>query len=79
MRVYVLVQNDHHFENVEVYVFRDQNQAIVSAKKRATDYATNPKYVQEKLVEGWLFFARYSLEDDYVGVEEKRLIQPVLV
>jgi hypothetical protein len=69
MKAYVVVIEDRHAD-VEVRVFDNPERAIQVAREIATENARRPDDFEEEEVRGWLYFARYSCEDDSVHVQE---------
>jgi hypothetical protein len=74
VNVYVVVINDRHAD-LDVEVYTKPEIAIERARSWAKQ-AINPDYpedYQEQTIPGWLFYAKYSPEDDYVRVHECEL------
>ena len=61
----------------EPYVFSTAEAAIAYASACALAYAHSPEQVEETSVNGWLYYAKYSVEDDSVWVVEKEMDTPV--
>lgn len=75
MKVYLLIIEDRHID-VEVEVYLNKEKAINKAKMTAAiavEYSHGE--IEEQQIEGWLYFARYSVEGDCIRVEEKRVIE----
>lgn len=68
--VYVVMINDRH-SDPEPYVFSTAERAIAYAKAKALEYARDPGDVEEEPIDGWLYHARYSVEDDSLWVLAK--------
>lgn len=71
-KVYILLIDDRHCDT-EVRVYADKDTAIATAKELAHEYDRFGDY-EERQIDGWLFYARYSCEGDHVRVEEKELL-----
>ena len=70
--VYVVMINDRHSDpGAEVFTY--PGDAIVYAKRIAKEYGSHPDDYEEQDIQGWLFYARYSVEGDSVWVIEKAL------
>jgi hypothetical protein len=74
MKVYVAMINDRHTDP-EPYVFTNAHAAIDYARREAKEYTNtdHPEDYEEREVNGWLFYASYSVEGDSVWVIEKEL------
>ena len=77
MTVYVVVVEDRHVD-VEFEVFTDQDAAVAYARKCAqegADAVWHREVVEHNpdAVEGRLYYATYSVEDDSVWVVPKKL------
>jgi hypothetical protein len=71
-RLYVAMVADRHTDP-EPYVFSTPEAAIGFAREWARDGARREEDFQEEPIDGWLYYARYSVEDDSVWVVEKGL------
>lgn len=70
MKVYVAMVCDRHADP-KPYVFTTAEAAVEFARETAQEYATDPDDIKEETIDGWLYYARYSVEDDAVWVVEK--------
>lgn len=70
--VFVVLIEDRHTE-VEPYVFRDEDEAIEFAKEFVHQEARRAEDVEELEIDGWLYYATYSVEADCVSVREVEL------
>lgn len=68
MQIYIVIVEDRHAD-VECYPFDTPEAAIAHAKKEAAELG-DPV---EETIEGWLYAALCSSEDDYVHVVAKTL------
>lgn len=75
MKVYVAMVNDRHIDS-EPYVFTTAEAAIAYARAAAHENAHARADVEEQAVDGWLYYANYSPEDDSVWVVEKEVDAP---
>lgn len=72
MQIYIVVANDRHFDPA-AYVFSKAEDAIHYAKILSRSRATDELDVEEDEIEGWLYYARYSVEGDATWVVEAEL------
>jgi hypothetical protein len=75
MKLYLAIIEDRHTD-VAVYVYDTPEAAIARARQEAHENATAPDDIEEEQVDGWLYYARYSVESDCVHVEETTLNHP---
>jgi hypothetical protein len=75
MKVYVLITEDRHID-VLVDLFKNKDRAIKTAETRAKEYAkAYHSEVETEKIEGWVYYAKYSLDGDCVRVVERPLIE----
>lgn len=74
VKVYTVLVEDRHIDP-EVTVFANEANALRYARQEAENNASHPEYIEEKQIAGWLLYINYSVESDYVRVEEKELIK----
>ena len=70
MKTYIVIVNDRHVD-IDAYPFYDKEKAILEARKIAHEYCHHPDSYEEHEFSrdtGWLFYAEYSTEGDYVLV-----------
>lgn len=67
MTAYAVLINDRHADP-DIELFVGPGRAIKHARMWAQEHATEPSDYEEVKVEGWVFFARYSPEGDWVRV-----------
>jgi len=72
MKIYIAYIADRHTD-VDAEVFTSPEPAIAFAKHAAKEYARFPEDYEESQIDGWLFYAQYSVEGDRVWVVEKTL------
>jgi len=72
MKVYIVLINDRHTD-IEVEAFSSDEKAIDYARKTAKEYCGSPEIYEESQISDWLFYARYSSEEDYVRVVEREI------
>lgn len=72
MKVYVAMVFDRHADP-EPYVFSTAEAAIAFARQEFAECVHSPEHIVKEPVEGWLWHARYELEDDSAWVIEKEL------
>lgn len=72
MEVFIAMITDRHTDP-EPYPFSTADAAIEHARQYAHKHASDPKDVEEEVVEGWLYYARYSTEGDSVWVLTKTM------
>ncbi len=70
--IYIIIIEDRHFDT-KVEVWTDREQALHRARSVAEEMASQPGYPQESTVEGWLYNAHCSPEDDFVWVVKSEL------
>jgi len=75
MTIYVTMVADRHTDP-EPYLFTTAAAAIAYAEAAAAENATDPDDIEEEPVEGWLYYARYSVEGDSVWVLGKEIDAP---
>jgi hypothetical protein len=68
--IYVAMIADRH-DDPEPYLFETADEAIAYARRTAQAFAHEPEDVEEASVEGWLYYATYSVEGDSVWVLAK--------
>ena len=74
MKLYIVMHNDRHADP-EPEVFLDKDYAVDYARRTAQEYCHYPEDYEEHDVLGWLFYAKYSCENDSVWVVEKTLME----
>jgi len=67
--MYIVVIEDRHVD-VEVLIFNDKDKAIAKGRELAKEYCRHQEDYEEEDLPVWLFYARYSCEDDCVSVRE---------
>jgi len=72
--VYVVLINDRHAD-LEVELFTQPNVAIARARTLAKEYCRREEDYEEFRIANWLFYAKYSVEGDWVRVIERELVQ----
>lgn len=72
LTIYITIIEDRH-SDTEAYPFDTADAAIAFAKKAANKLCRFPEDYEETEVEGWLFHARYSCEEDNVRVVAMKL------
>jgi hypothetical protein len=74
LKAYVVIIHDRHADlDVEVYV---KPEVAIERARAWAKRAANPDYpedYQEQAIPGWLFYVKYSPEDNYVRVQECEL------
>ena len=71
--VYAMLHHDRHTDP-EIKVFHSKDAAVEYAREKAKDCCGYPEdYVEEQIAD-WVFYAKYSCEDDYVRVTEVELL-----
>jgi hypothetical protein len=68
--LYVAMIADRHTDP-EPFLFATADEAIAYARRCANEYARSPESVEESEIEGWLYYASYSVEGDAVWVLAK--------
>lgn len=71
--IYIIVTEDSGTD-VEVKPFRDKEEAIAEARRMAKEYCRFPEDYTESVIDGWLFYVKYSCEGDKVTVREEELL-----
>jgi hypothetical protein len=74
MIVYIAIVNDRHADP-EARPFSTAEAAITYARAAARENARRPDDVEEHPIDGWLYYARYSVEGDNVWVVAQELDQ----
>lgn len=72
MKLYVAMVNDRHTDPY-CRVFATPEEAIGFARATAKEFCHFKDDYSEETVGGWLFYARYSCEDDSAWVVEQEL------
>lgn len=73
MKLYVAICCDRHYDP-ELRVFSTPDKAIAYARRFIVVSAAHPERIEEDPTDGYLFWARFSVEGgDWVGVEEVTL------
>jgi hypothetical protein len=73
MKIYLVVNEDRHYDP-DVSPFSSPEQAIAHARQLAIKNARLPEdFTEPEIPDGWLYYARYSVESDCVWVVEKEL------
>jgi len=73
MKIYNVIQEDRHTDTTAT-PFLDLNEAIKFAKESARWGSRKyPEYYLETDIKGWLFFVRYSCEDDCIWITEHNI------
>lgn len=67
MTIYVALINDRHSEP-GVRAFSKADKAIAFCRREVKELAFHPTEIVEREVEGWLWYAKYSPENDYAFV-----------
>jgi hypothetical protein len=73
--VFVVVVEDRHAD-VDVEVWTDREAAINRGRELAKKYCRHPDDYEEEQIADWLFYARYSCEDDSIRVIERPIHSP---
>lgn len=78
MNVFVVVVKDRHI-GIDVRVFSKGSRAFDYAREQAAANASDPDDIDEQdltegmVKEGWVFFCVYSIEDDIVYVQKRKV------
>ncbi|HKO85644.1 MAG TPA: hypothetical protein VJ140_14050 [Actinomycetota bacterium] len=72
MKVFICVVNDRHADP-EATAWTTADAAIEHARTEARACARHPEDYEERTVEGWLFYVRYSCEGDSAWVVEREV------
>lgn len=72
MKIYIMLWSDRH-SDITATPFLDLNKAIEHARKSAKSACTHPEDYKETPVEGLLFHAIYSCENDCVWITEHEI------
>ncbi len=72
MKIYLVVIDDTHAD-IDVIPFYSKEKAIQYAKDIAEKNCNNFEDLEEKIIEGWLFFCNYTSES-FIFVIEKEII-----
>ena len=72
MTVYVILLEDRHIDPV-VEVWADKDAAIERARSMAQEACRFPDDYGEEQIADWIFYARYSCENDRVRVTEHEI------
>ena len=76
IRVYLVINEDSHYDT-EVTVFADDIQARIKARLTAIEGARELSDIEERDIEGWLYYATYATEGRVWVVERLiNLTQP---
>ena len=65
--LFAVIVEDRHCD-VQVEVWDDEAAAVDRAKAIAREYCRDDEDYAERRIAGWVFYARYSCEDDSVRV-----------
>lgn len=71
MKIFTLLVNDRHTDP-EIHLFNDKDLALDKSREIATTLSWNSLYTEVDL-DGYIFYAEYTTEGDYVRVEEKEV------
>jgi hypothetical protein len=69
MRIYVVMVADRHADPVP-YLFTDPDVAVAYARQWAREHSLDGE-IEEDDIDGWLYYATYSVESDSVWVLAK--------
>ena len=72
MNIFIVIIEDRHID-VEVKAFLGPDKAIETARALAKEYCRHPEDYKENDIEGYLFNAVYSCEDDSISVQRIEL------
>lgn len=72
MKIYIAIGHDRHTDEI-IKAYRNKDRAIQFCKDFADENQRSPGDLKEETIEGWVYYARYSTEDDFVRVEEVEL------
>ncbi len=73
MKIYNVLWKDRHTDTTAT-PFLDKDKAISWAKKMAKDSCSHIEDLIEEQIDGWLYYVRYSCEDDCLWVTEHIVI-----
>ena len=73
--VFVVVIEDRHAD-VDVEIWTDREAAINRGRELAKKYCSRQDDYEESQIADWLFYARYSCEDDSCRVIERPILSP---
>ena len=71
--VFVVVIEDRHAD-VDVEIWNDKEAAINRGRELAKKYCRHEDDYEEEQISDWLFYARYSCEDDSCRVIERKIL-----
>jgi len=72
MKVYIAYCNDRHTDP-EIKLFKDPENAIAHVKTFMEEHVAHPEGIEEKTIDGYLFFLGYQFESDHAFVLEEEL------
>jgi len=72
MKIYIVLWNDRHTDPT-AHPFLDFEEAKAWAKEQAENHCHFKEYLKEEQVKGWLYFIRYSCEDDCLWITEHKV------
>lgn len=75
--IYIAVWDDHDAD-IEVIPFLSEDLAVAWARSKILEVNSDPEDIDEELTEsmrqaGWVYYGRYSLEDDSIRVMARPL------
>jgi len=70
MKIYLVIVEDTH-SDVDVVPFYSKDEAINYAKETAEKYCSSLFDLEEKNIEGWIFFCQYTPESFLHVIEEE--------
>jgi len=73
--VFVVIIEDRH-SDVDVEIWTEREAAIARARELAKEYCRHPEDYKEEQIADWLFYAKYSCEDDSCRVVERKVSSP---